>query len=105
MISSTCGRMRRSPLHCVAERIALRAAHLGRQMSGRGPVKALGRLPLGDVADLHAQPQPLGDGARCGAAVNADAVRVHQGIDFAGVKDLRQIMKFRRLIVLATRIE
>jgi len=74
-------------------------------MRGRGPVKALGRLPLGDVADLHSQPQPLCDGAGRGAAVDADAVRVHQGIDFAGVKNLRQRMNFIRPIMLATQIE
>ena len=64
-------------------------------MRGRGPVKALGRLPLGDVAYLHSQPQPLCDGTRRGAAVNADAVRVHQGIDFAGVKDLKAKNEFQ----------
>jgi hypothetical protein len=67
-------------------------------------VKALGRLPLSNIADLHSKPQALGDCAGGGSTVDADAVGVHQGIHFAGVKDLPQTIGFTTL-TLAARFE
>ena len=86
MISSTWRQ------HEGAQPLSERAAHLGRQMRGRGPVQALRCLPLCNVADLHPQPQTLRDGAGSGAAVHADAVGVHQSIDFTGMQDLMPAM-------------
>ena len=55
-------------------------------------MEALGCLPLGDVADLHSKAQALCDGAGGSAAVHADAVRVHKGIHFTGMKHLWRII-------------